>query len=268
MSAVGKTLRINQHFTVAYSRWSNGTCETHDRGSDPHDWVDFVPLVQLAPNAAFRERYGPIPLLVVYIPAPQPISMLLSWAYGGTWKVDALLGPVIMGSKVQHVVAAQEVFTSKWPTTCENFVTDNNVWLIEATYRSSRNAPTDQSPQTLRTMFPSSWCSLVKEQHNLTEVSSTRQNRRVLEAQTTLKVSKAVGGELFWDSTSIRRKARWLSRAFFANNWSSVECPEISPFRCCDLTAVLPPGDVDTRHIVALDHIILVALDPSLDHSI
>lgn len=63
------------------------------------------------------------------------------------------------------------------------------------------------------------------------------------------------------DSISIRYQARGLNRTRFANNCSSLECPESSLFRRCDLTAVLPPGDVNASRLVALDHTTLSALD-------
>jgi len=122
MSELRKAFRVDHQFAVAYSPWSNGTCERmmrevvralkamlNEKKRDTRDWVGLVPAVQWALNTAFRERYGSTPYHVMYGRAPGTSFEILASAYGDAWKVDVLDSNSLQ-SKVADVVDAQENF--------------------------------------------------------------------------------------------------------------------------------------------------------------
>ena len=66
-----EALRVDHQFAVAYSPWSNSTCERMvkevvrslryirvEQRRAVSEWVDVLPAVQWALNTAFRPRYG------------------------------------------------------------------------------------------------------------------------------------------------------------------------------------------------------------------
>ena len=85
-----EALRVDHQFAVAYSPWSNGTCErmvdqvVRSLGSTlleqrraVSEWVDVLPAVQWALNTAFRPRSGSTPYNVMFGRAPR--TSFLCW---------------------------------------------------------------------------------------------------------------------------------------------------------------------------------------------
>lgn len=102
VKAVEQALKVNKRFAMAYSPWSNGTCETmipevirtlkgmlHERKREVREWVNLVPAVQWALNTAFRERYASTLYHVIFGRALSTgFATLVS--SGGEWRVDVL----------------------------------------------------------------------------------------------------------------------------------------------------------------------------------
>ena len=68
------TLKVDHRFAVAYTPWSNGTCERmvrqvvralksilSEQRKQVAEWVDVLPAAQWALKTSFRERYRNTP---------------------------------------------------------------------------------------------------------------------------------------------------------------------------------------------------------------
>ena len=77
-------LLVDHQFAVAYSPWSNGTCERMveevvcslrsillEQRRAVSEWVDVLPAVQWVLNTSFRPRYGSMPYHVMFGRAPR-----------------------------------------------------------------------------------------------------------------------------------------------------------------------------------------------------
>ena len=79
LTRLREALRVEHEFAVAYSPWSNGTCErmvkevVHalrsillEQRREVSEWIDVLPAVQYSLNTAFRRRYGSTPYHVMF----------------------------------------------------------------------------------------------------------------------------------------------------------------------------------------------------------
>ena len=98
-----EALRVDHQFAVAYSPWSNGTCErmlkevvrSHrsillEQRRAVSKWVDVLPAVQWTLNTAFRRRYGSTPHHVMFGRAPRTSFSVLANSSAGEWNCDVL----------------------------------------------------------------------------------------------------------------------------------------------------------------------------------
>ncbi|CAM9685520.1 unnamed protein product, partial [Sphacelaria rigidula] len=98
-----EALRVDHWFAVAYSPLSNGTCERMVKGvvralrsilleqcREVTEWVDVLPAVQWALNAAYRRRYGSTPYHVMFRRDPRTSFSVLASSSAGEWKCDVL----------------------------------------------------------------------------------------------------------------------------------------------------------------------------------
>ena len=98
-----RSLIVEHQFAVAYSPWSNGTCERMvkevvrslcsnllKQRREVSDWVDVLPAVQWALNTACRPRYGSTPYHVMFGRAPRTSFSVLANSSTGEWNCDVL----------------------------------------------------------------------------------------------------------------------------------------------------------------------------------
>ena len=88
LTRLREAFRVNHQFAVAYSPWSNGTCERMvkevvsslcsillEQRRAVSVWVDVWPAVQWALKTAFRPRYGTTPYHVMFCRALRRLSL-------------------------------------------------------------------------------------------------------------------------------------------------------------------------------------------------
>ena len=81
---------------MAYTPWSNGTCERmvrevvralkpilSEQRKQVAEWVDVLPAAQWALNTSFRERYLNTPYCVMFGRAPRTSTSVLTIVTGG-----------------------------------------------------------------------------------------------------------------------------------------------------------------------------------------
>ena len=103
LTRLREALRVDHHFAVSYSPWSNGTCERMvkevvsslrsillEQRRAVSDWVDVLPAVQWALNTAFRSRYGSTPYHVMFGRALRTSFSVLVNSSAGEWNYDVL----------------------------------------------------------------------------------------------------------------------------------------------------------------------------------
>ena len=103
LTRLHEALRVDHQFAVAYSTWSNGTCERMvkevvrslrsiylEQRRAVSDWVDVLPAVQWVLNTAFRLRYGSTPYHVMFGRAPGTSFSVLANSSAGEWNCDVL----------------------------------------------------------------------------------------------------------------------------------------------------------------------------------
>ncbi|CAM9594870.1 unnamed protein product [Sphacelaria rigidula] len=122
LTRLREALRVDNQFAVAYSPWSNGTCERMvkevvralqsillEQRRAVSEWMDVLPAVQSAPNTAYRRRYDSTPYYVMFGHAPRTSSSVLASSSAGEWKCD-VLDDVQNKSALQGVLDSQERF--------------------------------------------------------------------------------------------------------------------------------------------------------------
>ena len=115
-------LKVDHRFAVAYTPWSNGTCERmvrevvralksilSEQRKQVAEWVDVLPAAQWALNTSFRERYRNTPYCVMFGRAPRTTFSALTTVTGGEWNVDVMDADSLR-AKVRQVVDEQERF--------------------------------------------------------------------------------------------------------------------------------------------------------------
>ena len=98
-----EALQVEHKFAVAYSPWSNGTCERMvkevvralrsillEQRRAVSEWVDVLPAVQWALNTAHRRRYDSTPYHVMFGRAPRTSFSVLASSSEGGWNCDVL----------------------------------------------------------------------------------------------------------------------------------------------------------------------------------
>ena len=103
LTRLREALLVDHQFAVAYSPWSNGTCERManevvrsfrsiilEQRRAFSEWVDVLPAVRWVLNTAFRPRYGSTSYHVMFGCAPRTSSSLLANSSAGEWNCDVL----------------------------------------------------------------------------------------------------------------------------------------------------------------------------------
>ncbi|CAM9419279.1 unnamed protein product, partial [Scytosiphon promiscuus] len=122
LTRLREALRVDDHFAVAYSPWSKGTCERmvkevvrslrtilSEQRRQVSEWVDVLPAAQWSLNTAFRPRYGSTPYHVMFgRPSRTPFSVLAN-SPAGEWNCDVLDDDQIKRA-LQGVLELQEQF--------------------------------------------------------------------------------------------------------------------------------------------------------------
>ena len=103
LTRLREAFRVNHQFAVAYSPWSNGTCERMvkevvsslcsillEQRRAVSVWVDVLPTVQWAHNTSFRPRYGSTPYYVMFGRAPTTSFSVLANSSAGEWNCNVL----------------------------------------------------------------------------------------------------------------------------------------------------------------------------------
>ena len=122
LTRLKEALSVQHEFAVAYSPWSNGTCERMvkevvralrsillEQRRAVAEWVDVLPAVQWALNTAFRRRYGSTPYHVMFGRPPRTSFSVLASSSSGEWKCDVLDDAQIKRA-VSQVLELQERF--------------------------------------------------------------------------------------------------------------------------------------------------------------
>ncbi|CAN0536633.1 unnamed protein product, partial [Scytosiphon promiscuus] len=122
ISQLSEALQVEHHFAVAYTPWSNGTCERmvkevvralksilSEQRRTVSEWVDVLPAAQWALNTSFRERYRSTPYCVMFGRAPRTSFSALASVTGGEWNVDVMDADSLR-EKVRRVVDEQAHF--------------------------------------------------------------------------------------------------------------------------------------------------------------
>ncbi|CAM9575818.1 unnamed protein product, partial [Sphacelaria rigidula] len=118
LARLREALRVDHHFAVACSAWSNGTCERMvkevvralrsvllEQRRAVSEWVDVLPAVQWALNTVYRRRYDSTPYHVMSDCSPRTYSAVLM----SSSKCD-VLDDVQVKSALQGVLDSQERF--------------------------------------------------------------------------------------------------------------------------------------------------------------
>ena len=122
MTRLREALRVDHQFAVAYSPWSNGTCERMvkevvralrsillEQRREVSEWVDVLPAVQWSLNTAYRRRYDSTPYHVMFGRPPRTSFSVLASSSEGSWNCDVLDDKQIRRA-LQGVLELQEQF--------------------------------------------------------------------------------------------------------------------------------------------------------------
>ena len=122
MTRLREALQVDHRFAVAYSPWSNGTCERMvkevvralrsillEQRREVTEWVDVLPAVQWALNTAYRGRYDSTPYQVMFGRAPRTSFSVLASSSEGKWNCD-VLDDTQLKQAVRGVLELQESF--------------------------------------------------------------------------------------------------------------------------------------------------------------
>ncbi|CAM9937055.1 unnamed protein product, partial [Sphacelaria rigidula] len=120
LARLREALRVDHQYVVAYSPWSDGTCERRvkevvralrsillEQRRAVSEWVDVLPAVQWALNTAYRRRYDSTLCRVMFGRAPRTSFSVLASSSAGEWKCD-VLDDVQIKSALQGVFGLQE----------------------------------------------------------------------------------------------------------------------------------------------------------------
>ena len=120
LTRLREALHVDHRFAVAYSPWSNGTCERMvkevvralrsillEQRREVTEWVDVLPAVQWALNTAYRRRYDSTPYHVMFGRAPRTSFSVLASSSEGEWNCD-VLDDTQLKQAVQCVLELQE----------------------------------------------------------------------------------------------------------------------------------------------------------------
>ena len=121
IAQLSDALKVDHNFAVAYTPWSNGTCERmvrevralksilSEQRKQVAEWVDVLPAAQWALNTSFRERYRNTPYCVMLGRALRTSFSALTTVTGGEWNVDVIDADSLR-AKVREVVDEQGRF--------------------------------------------------------------------------------------------------------------------------------------------------------------
>ncbi|CAN0145198.1 unnamed protein product [Hapterophycus canaliculatus] len=122
LTRLREALRVDHQFAVAFSPWSNGTCERmvkeavrslrsilSEQRRQLAEWVDVLPAVQWSLNTAFRPRYGSMPYHVMFGRPRRTSFSVLANSSAGEWNCDVLDDDQIKRA-LQGVLELQEQF--------------------------------------------------------------------------------------------------------------------------------------------------------------
>ena len=109
-------LKVDHRFAVAYTPWSNGSCERmvrevvralksilSEQRKQVAEWVDVLPAAQWALNTLVRERYRNTPYCVMFGRARRTSFSALTTVTGVEWNVDVMDADSLR-AKVRQVV--------------------------------------------------------------------------------------------------------------------------------------------------------------------
>ena len=96
IAQLSDALKVDHRFAVAYTPWSNGTCERmvrevvralksilSEQRNQVAEWVDVLPAARRALNTSFRARYRNTPYCVMFGRAPRTSFSALTTVTGG-----------------------------------------------------------------------------------------------------------------------------------------------------------------------------------------
>ena len=122
IAQLSDALKVDHRCAVAYTPWSNGTCERMVRGvvralksilseqrKQVAEWFDVLPAAQWALNTSFRERYRNTPYYMMLGRAPRTSFSALTTLTGGEWNVQAMDADSLR-AKVRQVLTSRNVF--------------------------------------------------------------------------------------------------------------------------------------------------------------
>ena len=89
LTRLREALRVDHQFAVAYSPWSNGTCERMMK-EVVRSLRSIILEQRLAVNTVFRPRYGSTPYHVMFGRAPRTYFSVLADSSAGEWNCDVL----------------------------------------------------------------------------------------------------------------------------------------------------------------------------------
>ena len=98
IAKLSDALKVDNRLAVAYTPWSNRTCERmvrevvralksvlSEQRTQVAEWVDVLPAAQWVLNTSFRERYRNTPYCVMFGRAPRTSFSALKTVTGGVW---------------------------------------------------------------------------------------------------------------------------------------------------------------------------------------
>ncbi|CAM9762043.1 unnamed protein product, partial [Hapterophycus canaliculatus] len=120
LALLSDALHIEHRFAVAYTLWSNGTCNVNacppnrsitllSKQRQVSEWLDVLPAAQWALNTSFRERCRSSPYSVMFGRSPRTDFSALVYESDSRWNVDVMDADSLR-AKVRDVVAEQERF--------------------------------------------------------------------------------------------------------------------------------------------------------------
>ena len=136
IAQLSDALKVDHRFAVAYTPWSNGSCERmvgevvralksnlSQQRKQVAEWVDVLPAAQWALNASFRERYRNTPYCVTFGRAPRTSFSALTTVTGGEWNVDVMDADSLR--VIRCVLTGRNVFARTCRLLWRHLVTQN-----------------------------------------------------------------------------------------------------------------------------------------------
>ena len=136
IAQLSDALKVDHRFAVAYTPWSNGTCERMVRAvvralksilseqqKQVAEWVDVFPAAQWALNTSFRARYRNTPYCVMFGRAPRTTLPALTTVTGGEWNVDVMDADSLR--VIRCVLTGRNVFARTCRLLWRHLVTQN-----------------------------------------------------------------------------------------------------------------------------------------------